>query len=439
MARNSEHTINRKLTAQLPKSIDQVNCLSQALALSEISIIDKYLPEDCKEVIEFNNSMNEAKELLHRFEIIFRPEISFHNPPDTKDAIVCASYFLKFNVTSERDIRRIFGDTITNKIVNNEGILTYKDNLNPKSSDKKLLFNFALIYCVNAIQSNDKEKSIPFDIFNENVFSIQLDEDYSAFLFNALESIKGSSIDHSPFSSSFNSLYRAYERYVIPSNELISLLVKTRKRYSRESGKYSDNTVFELNSMKTAIISAQWQLMNYIKNNIVSWLEDDEQRCIKQEIDEAHQETISLLNDTIDEFAKRKSKGTLSSEYFRYALTHMNSTDDICMYISTIKSLFTLQDDFMFEEFKKIIFHLLGRNKLSISPVNTDSIFDHLDRNPISDASILDLADFLYGISDITDEEYLLLDSILYSLSNSHNKFVIVYNLLQAYALDSLS
>lgn len=433
MARISEHMIDRTLTSYLPESIGQINNLDQALTLSEILLIDNYLPENCKEIMEFNKSMSDAKKVLLRFNTTFIPDISFHNPPYFKDAIKCASYFLNFHVTSKKDIRRIFGDKIIEEIAKNLGILTFKDNLNPKSSDKILLFNLALIYCVNTIQSNNKEISIPFNIFDEKFFSIQFDKDYSAYLFNAIKSINSFSITHSPFSSTFNILYRAYETYVISSNVIIELLVKTRKNYSQKNKKYCGETIEELERQKKAIKTAQWKLMSYIKNNIVEWLEQDEQRHIEQEIEESNQETINLLTEIYCDFKRRKFKNTLSFDYLLCVLTHMNSDNDIDLYVSTIKYLVTMTDDFMFKEFKKIIFHLLKKNKFSMPTANINSIIKHLNKTSISDDCIYTLADCLYSISDISNEEYLLFDSILYSVNNNHEMFIVVHNLLMAY------
>lgn len=434
MARTSEHKINRNLTAQLPKSVSQINSLRQLLALSESSMIDEYLQDNCKELVEYNTSMNEAKELLRSYGVDFISNIPFRDPPDTKNAIECASYFLKFNVTSEKDIRRIFGDNVLKELSEKEGILTYKDNLNPRSSDKKLLLNIALIYCVNVIQSVDNDNSIPFNIFIDIFFPTLPKENNSAFLFNTLESLKNSDIEHSPFSFPFNCLYRAYERYVIPSDELIKLLVKTRKSYSRDTHKYNDKIIQEFNARKEAIETTRWQLMKLIRDNIIYWMEQSEQDIIKQELEEDHQETTTLLNDIIVEFNKRESARTLSSEYFLFALTNMQSSDDINRYIYTVKTLFTLHDEFIFDEFKKIFFHILGEYNCPITPIDIDSVLDHLDRTPISADSIWALADFMYGITEITDEEYLLLDSILDSLSNNREQFAVVHNLLQAYS-----
>ena len=87
----------------------------------------------------------------------------------------------------------------------------------------------------------------------------------------------------------------------------------------------------------------------------------------------------------------------------------------------------------MINEFSKIIIHILGKHHLQTMPVDNNAIINHIYSNPLSENSISALADFIYGISEISDNEYLIIDTLLYSAVNNQEGFQKIYNMIFAY------
>lgn len=436
MGNTSKHKINRTITSKLPSHPKRSCGLHEGLALYECNIINEVLYRHDKALIEFEHIIDEAKKELKKNGINFVSESSFHNPPSIKDALECASFFLDFKVTSVSDIRNIFGDTTIEQIDNKLGITTFKDNLNPRSSDSVLLFNIALIYCTNSIKSTNKDTSIPFFILKEKYQSltdIQYNNDRSAFLFDVYDELFNFGISNSPFSSNFVSLYRAYEYFIIPSNSLVQRIIDARKEYSRNNKKYNDDYVRNLKEHEKKIKEAQRNLLFYISNNIIYWLNIQDDELLNYEYQREKQGTLELLTDIMNEFSANRPPRSLSREYFVTALLHMNSNESINYFIHAVNSLFTIKDVYMLKEFYKIIFHVLGKHHLPTEDVNIEDIFNHIYTNSISEKSILSFADFIYGISEISDEEYLIIDTLLYSTTNNPEEYQKIHDMLLAF------
>lgn len=436
MGNTSKHKIDRAITSKLPSRLSRIYNLREGLALSECNIINEVLSRYDNEILEFEHIVEEAKKELKKNGITFVLEPSFHNPPSTGDALKCASFFLDFKVTSDSDIKNVFGDDIIDQIANNLGITTFKDNLNARSSDSILLFNIALIYCTNSIQAATKDKSIPFFILEERyqpLSDIQCDNDLSAFLFNVYNELFNCGISSSPFSSNFVSLYRAYEYFIIPSNSLIQRIIDARKEYSRNSQKYNDEYVRNLKEHVEKIKKAQKNLLLYISDNLIHWLNTQDEEQLNYEYECEKHDTLELLTSIMNEFKASRPPHSLSGEYFATALLNMHSTETITHFINVTTSLFTINDVYMVKEFYKIIFHILGKHRLQVMHVDNNTILNHIQSNPINEESLISLADHIYGISEISDEEYMILDTLLYSITNNQEEFKKVCDMILVY------
>lgn len=436
MGNTSKHKIDRSITSKLPSHLSKICNLREDLALSERNIINEVLYRYDKEILEFEQIVEEAKKELKKNGIAFVSEPSFHNPPSTKDALKCASFFLDFKVTSVSDIRNVFGDDIIDQIANNLGITTYKDNLNARSSDSVLLFNIALIYCTNSIQSAIQSKSIPFFILEDRYLSltdIQCENDRSAYLFNVYNELSNISISNSPFSSNFVSLYRAYEYFIIPSNNLIQRIIDARKEYSRNNKKYHDEYVQNLKEHEKKIIKAQKNLLFYISDNIIDWINMQDEELSNYEYERDKQETLELITNIMDEFKTNRPPHSLSADFFATALLNLNSDEVINHFINDTKSLLTIKDVFIQKEFYKIVFHILGKHRLHVVPIDNNTIFNHISKNPITENFIILLADFIYGISEISSEEYLIIDTLLYSIINNSENYHKICDMVHIY------
>lgn len=436
MGNTSKHKIDRTITSKLPSHPNRSCGLREGLALYECNIINEVLYRYDNELLEFEHIVEEAKMELKKNGIAFNSEPSFHNPPSTRDALECASFLLDFKVTSDSDIKNIFGDNIIDQIANNLGITTFKDNLNARSSDSVLLFNIALIYCTNSIQSATKHKSIPFFILEEryqSLANIQCDNDRSAFLFNVYNELFNLGISWSPFSSNFVSLYRAYEHFIIPSNSLIQRIIDVRKEYSRNSKKYNDEYVQNLKAHVEKIKKAQKNLLFYISDNLIHWLHTQDEEQLNYEYECEKHNTLELLTNIMNEFKTNRPPLSLSGNYFITALLNMNSNEAIHHFINIVTSLFSIEDDYMIVEFCNIIFHILGKHRLHEIHVDNNTIFNHIYNNSLNEESIKSLAIFIGNISEISDDEYLIIDTLLYSAIHNQDKFQKIYSMILAY------
>lgn len=436
MGNTNKHKIDRAITSKLPSSPSKICNLCEGLALSECNIINEVLYRYDKEILEFEYIIEEAKKELRKNKSNFVSKPSFQNPPSTIDALNCASFFLDFKVTSISDIKNVFGDDTIDQIANNLRITTFKDNLNPRSSDSVLLFNIALIYCTNSIQSATKNKSIPFFILEEryqSLTNIQCKNDRSAFLFNVYNELLNYGISSSPFSSNFVSLYRAYEYFIVPSNNLIQQIINTRKEYSRKYKKYNDKYVQNLKEHVKKIINAQKNLLFYISDNIIDWLNIQDEELSNYEYERDKQETLELITNIMDEFKTNRPPHSLSADFFATALLNLNSDEVINHFINDTKSLLTIKDVFIQKEFYKIVFHILGKHRLHVVPIDNNTIFNHISKNPITENFIILLADFIYGISEISSEEYLIIDTLLYSIINNSENYHKICDMVHIY------
>ena len=155
---------------------------------------------------------------------------------------------------------------------------------------------------------------------------------------------------------------------------------------------------------------------------------------LNNEYQDAKLETLEFLANIIDDkFTANHPPRSLSGEYFKTALLHMKSDKSINHFINAIYSLITIKDVYMQNELYKIIFHILGKHHLQTIPINDDTIFNHICINSISDKSISSLADIIYTISKISDDEYLVIDTLLYSIMNNPEGFQKIHDMILAY------
>jgi hypothetical protein len=351
---------------------------------------------------------------------------------------LCASFFLDFKVTSASQIKEVFGEDIIDLIDDHKFcITTFKDNLKDSCSDSVLLFDIALIYCANNLRATDNDKSIPFFILKDKYKSLAdiqcNNNERSAYLLNVYNKLNEIGLSSFPFSSTFVSLYRAYEHYIIPSDKLIKRIIKARKEYSRAAGKYHDKYVCTLKEHEKKIKEAQGKLGFYISNNIISWLNIQDEELLDHEYQCWERDTLELLTAIMDEFKAGRPPRSLSGEYFATALLNMKSNNDIIYFINVVTSLFSIRDVYILNEFYKIIFHILGNHPLQVTHIDSNDIFNHIYNNSITEESIYSLADFIYGISKISDEEYLIMDTLLYSAINYPKEYQKIGGMILAY------
>lgn len=246
MSRPKEHNLNRNLTAKLP-SRGEVCGAHNALAIKELALLNNPMLFESKEFKNFSSHYNSAKQVLENNHLSFEYSHISQNPPDISNAINCISYILNFKVTSKKDIIKHFGNDSLNLIENKTDITTFKDNLktNKKTgkspfSDKVVLLNIALLYCVNQINSSSphkKNNAISYFILSDTyhpISAIPVDNNYVSYLFAVYDQLQNTENKGFLFSSSLVTLYRAYEKYVVPSNMLINKLNSLQKKHEQD-------------------------------------------------------------------------------------------------------------------------------------------------------------------------------------------------------------
>jgi hypothetical protein len=134
-----------------------------------------------------------------------------------------------------------------------------------------------------------------------------------------------------------------------------------------------------------------------------------------------------------NEFKTNRPPHSLSAEFFATALLNLNSDEVINHFINDTKSLLTIKDVFIQKEFYKIVFHILGKHRLHVVPIDNNTIFNHISKNPITENFIILLADFIYGISEISNEEYLIIDTLLYSIINNSENYRKICDMVHIY------
>lgn len=453
MPRPHEHKLDRTLTTKLTSSMNCIHTSGEALAIKESTLLNCEFLYESKQFKKYDQVIKSAKKILDN-NTPFNCCPVYKNPPNIVDAIKCISYILDFKVTSKKNIAQYFGSKSIKEIAKKTGIISFKDNLQLDTkknnvtifSDKVTLFNIALLYSVNIINASNekKEHTIPFFILNEiydPIIAIPFNnEDRLSFLFEIYNELHRINNQHFLFSSSLVTLYRAYEKYIVPSDllikelkELIKELIRIQKEYERNHHTYNDNNIKILRKHIEEIKDAQKELLFFIKDNITLWLEIEDNEISTIDYEQDKLVTLELLSDIKDAFSVDRPPQSLDADYFFSLLFHINSDIALNNITNIITSLLTIKDTYILEEFYDISFHILGKHSQQKVNVNDETLFTHLFNHSIKNDSIIMLANILCQLYDITDTDILLLETFTYSANAKSNEFYRLYNMILAY------
>lgn len=445
MARPSKHLIDRNISSRFPTSIQYISTLSEASAIKACIILSDSTILESDQLRIYNNDLESAKNDLQKFQKLNNNKnftisnYTFKNQPSLIDMIICISYFLNFNVRSEHNIKKFFGDENLYKIKEYTNITTFKDNLRDNCGDDVLLFNLALLYCVNKIniETGNSIYTIPFFTLTEicnDITTIQYENDRVLFLYRIYKKLKSTTMNHYYLSIEMLSLYRAYEKYVPPANSLIKELIKTRKEHERKENKYNDDMCKSLKKHVNKIKQSETNLLFYIKDNITNSLDIEDTELSNLAYEQDKLVTLELLYEIKNAFSDNRAPGSLSADYFFSLLMNINSKETAENIIDIIKSLTTIEDDYILTRFYDISFHILGKNTLKKFNINNEILFEHLYNASLSDDTIYMLADILYKLFDMTDIDYSILETIIYSANLKSNAFYKIYNMILGYS-----